>query len=439
MADLVELRLVRFKSFQDGVLPLRELTLLVGRNGSGKSNALDGLWTLNRLATGEDVRDAIEGGGDGPSVRGGLEGCAPVGADSFALGCVVEADGVELQYEVTVGVNPATQILHERLWTVRTAGPAKGKDREFLATDPPNPESSDITARWDNRKRGLNPPVTMRATRMLVSQVATRVPATSEAGRQVHAAAEAVIDALSTVFVLDPVPHSMRGYVPARDIELRRPADNLSAAMAEIAKDKGTADRLMSLLQGLSEPPVVKLGFSRSDLGDVMLTITERIGNTRHTVPARQMSDGTLRFLAVIASVLQSPPRDEASDENSWPRTLVIEELENGLHPSQAARALSLLSQEATARRVRLLATTHSTAMLDALPGDAHRQVVVCDRDKDGWSRLTRLSSLENYLDVVASGGPGEAAIRDRLHPDSLGEEPVDPLSALENVLQGGS
>ena len=37
-------RLTSFKSFTDQELPLDELTLLVGRNGSGKSNALSSTW-----------------------------------------------------------------------------------------------------------------------------------------------------------------------------------------------------------------------------------------------------------------------------------------------------------------------------------------------------------------------------------------------------------
>ncbi|MCA1708257.1 MAG: AAA family ATPase, partial [Actinobacteria bacterium] len=41
-----EVRLTAFKSFSGAVLPLEDLTLIVGRNGSGKSNALDGLWAL---------------------------------------------------------------------------------------------------------------------------------------------------------------------------------------------------------------------------------------------------------------------------------------------------------------------------------------------------------------------------------------------------------
>ena len=79
-----EVRLTRFKSFRDAVLPLDPLTLIVGRNGSGKSNALDGLWALSRLATGDDVRDALDGGRDGPAVRGGAAGCAPFGESAFA-------------------------------------------------------------------------------------------------------------------------------------------------------------------------------------------------------------------------------------------------------------------------------------------------------------------------------------------------------------------
>ena len=63
-----EIRLTSFKSFTDAVLPIGELTLLVGRNGSGKSNALDGLWALACLASGEDVRKAFDGGRDGPAL-----------------------------------------------------------------------------------------------------------------------------------------------------------------------------------------------------------------------------------------------------------------------------------------------------------------------------------------------------------------------------------
>lgn len=57
-AELTGVRLTRFKSFADAELPLGDLTVLTGRNSSGKSNALDAIEVLARLAEGEDLVDA---------------------------------------------------------------------------------------------------------------------------------------------------------------------------------------------------------------------------------------------------------------------------------------------------------------------------------------------------------------------------------------------
>src|SRR5438270_3107326 len=108
-------RLTSFKSFANAVLPLDELTLVVGRNGSGKSNALDGLWVLSRLASGEDVRDALDGGRGGPTVRGGAAGCAPFGESRFSLGCTVTTGRHRVRLDLTVQVEPVVQIVSERL------------------------------------------------------------------------------------------------------------------------------------------------------------------------------------------------------------------------------------------------------------------------------------------------------------------------------------
>ena len=54
------------------------MTALIGRNSSGKSNALDGLEVLSRLATGADIVDALDSrrGDEGP-LRGGVRGSPP--------------------------------------------------------------------------------------------------------------------------------------------------------------------------------------------------------------------------------------------------------------------------------------------------------------------------------------------------------------------------
>jgi energy-coupling factor transporter ATP-binding protein EcfA2 len=63
---------------------------LIGRNGGGKSNALDALEVLSRLARGGEIRDALDGARrDAGPVRGGIEGCPPIGSDTFELGATI--------------------------------------------------------------------------------------------------------------------------------------------------------------------------------------------------------------------------------------------------------------------------------------------------------------------------------------------------------------
>jgi len=408
---LEQLRLSAFKSFTDARLDLGELTLLVGRNGSGKSNALDGLWVLSRLAHGDDVRDALGGKREELGVRGGITGCAPLGTNELGLGCRVRTGTVVTQLDVRVQVAPWPRIVYERL--------QEGGD-VLLETDPPAVDSGDIWAGWNNRKQGPNPKVSFLASRLLATQVATRVPIATKAGLAVHSAAARVLAALDSVFVLDPVPPLMRGYVPSRDSVLRRDADNLSAAVGALLGDPPLRATLVGALSDLSEHKVLDVGITRSDLDDVMLTVEERFAGHDYSVPARMMSDGTLRFLAIVVALLQSSLLDDTPapggvDQAVGQTTVVIEELENGLHASQAGILLHLVREQVGKRRVRLLATTHSPALLDVLSGDEHRSVVVCQRDTDGASHLQRLTDLPNYVDVVTGGGLGAAARADRL------------------------
>ncbi len=429
---LAELRLPAFKSLRKARIPLRPLTLLVGRNGSGKSNVLDALAVLSALAGGGTIRDALDGGRSGPLVRGGSEGCAPLGKDWFAIGCAVATESGLCRLDVKISVRPNVQIISERLWTLRHSGPRYGEPRELLKTDPPRPDSGDIVARWDNKTQGPNPAVTFRASQLLTAQVATRVPATSKAGRDVRRIAEEVLAALSSVFILDPVPHQMREYVPEKDVRLRRNAENLSAVLASLLTDKATRDVLLDMTRSLSEAQVSEIDTVDSDLGDVMVAIQERIGSKVRTMPARLMSDGTLRFLAIAAALLdRSRPASGADDAIASERLLVVEEIENGLHPSQAALLLNKLKASA-GTGVSTLATTHSPAILDALEGKDHRSVVVCNRGSDGWSQATRLTDFPDYFEVVGRGPLGTAAVHDRLRPS---EGPVETPRSLVDVL----
>jgi predicted ATPase len=423
-----ELHLTAFKSFSEAVLPLSEFTLLIGRNGSGKSNALDALSVLARLASGDDVRDALDGSrGDREPIRGGAEGCAPFGQDHFELGCRVRTGGEVVDFEVQVWLQPHLRIGWERL-SVHSgvhAGRVRLDGKDLLLSDEnADPESGDLWARYYNGKRGVNPSVPFNASRLLLSQVPARVPTQSEATRVVHRAAAQVQEALQAIFVLDPVPALMRQYVNERDDDLRRDGSNLSAVVARLRReDPAALEELTSVVKELSEQPVRRVDTERSSLGDVLLVLHERDpwdGRRTAKIPARLMSDGTLRFLAIGTAVLSAPrvgtTRGRPGEDVEGQRTLVLEEIESGLHPTQAGRVLELIRDESASRQIRTLATTHSPAILNALEGPNHDSVVVCDRaGEGGTSRLRRLIDLPGYPELMAAGRLGSAVTQGRL------------------------
>lgn len=423
---LRELRLTSFKSFRDAVLPLGDVTVLTGRNSSGKSNAIDGLEVLSRLVGGELLTDALDGRRrEGGPVRGGSRGCPPHGRDAFALGCTVEVEPDEVyDYDVRVQVSPELRILSEKLVGPALARSGNWSQKPLYESIQTAQSDTFIDASIHNGKRGVDPRESFRDSRVLLAQIPARIDDTPE-GRSVFYGVDAVSSALRGVFPLDPVPHLMRDYVPERDRELRRTGENLSAAIAMLrSNDPDAFQQLVALVKEVADDRVADISITRSDLGDVMLALGERRGEppgANEVTPAREMSDGLLRFIA-IATALLTANRGLDIDpglSSAAPVTrvlVIIEELENGLHPSQAGRVLRLVRDTSRELGTGVLVTTHSPALLDALQGQLNDDVIVCYRDgSTGYSRLERLTDLDGYARAMASGSLGDLITRDRL------------------------
>lgn len=426
-ASLRSIDLISFKSFSEATLPLDSMTVLTGRNSSGKSNALDAAEVLSRLASGEDVYDALDGRRrEGGPVRGGSRGCAPHGTKSFALGCTVRLGKEEYTLRVKVQVDPEPRIIEERLW-----GPAPAlesgtvEERLLLWTRPPTSTSPGLDAEIYNGKRGMNPASSFRDNRLLTTQLASRISPKNRADRAVLRAAEAVTSALRGIFHLDPVPHLMRGYVSERDTDLRRTGENISAAVSRLMREEPAAfDRILQALNEVADQEVDGIAVEASPLGDLMLALRERAGSDIDITPAREMSDGLLRFLAIATALLTSD-RGLDIDPGLSARSveagvlLVVEEIENGLHPSQAGRLLGLIREAAKTQATKVLITTHSPALLNAITGSLNQSVVVCYRDPgSGKSQLTRLTELPGYAQALAGGDLGDAVSKgDLVHP----------------------
>ena len=117
--------------------------------------------------------------------------------------------------------------------------------------------------------------------------------------------------------------------------------------------------------------------------GTVTLFLEE---SSNREIPATRLSDGTLRYLRLLAILLHPEPAP----------LVAIEEPELGLHPDLLPTVADLLS--AASERCQLIVTTHSDVLVDALT-DTPGSVVVCEKH-DGQTELRRLDKddLEEWL-----------------------------------------
>ena len=131
------------------------------------------------------------------------------------------------------------------------------------------------------------------------------------------------------------------------------------------------------------------------------------------TVDARGMSDGTLRFIAILTA-LQTRPKGSL---------LVIEEVDNGLHPSRAKLLLDMLQELSLKRGVDVLVTTHNPAMLDAMGTEMVPFITVANRDaNDGHSVLTLLEDVTQLPKLLAQGQLGRLSTQGLIE-DSLSHQ----------------
>jgi predicted ATPase len=96
------------------------------------------------------------------------------------------------------------------------------------------------------------------------------------------------------------------------------------------------------------------------------------------SIPATRLSDGTLRWLCLLAILCHPSP----------PPLVCIEEPELGLHPDVLPGLAKLLKE--ASEKTQLIVTTHSEVLVDELT-DTPESVVVCEK-VDGATRMNRLS-----------------------------------------------
>lgn len=403
---LTAITLENFKSYRQATLPLSPLTVLIGANASGKSNVIEGMRLLSWLAQGQRlsaIQYAVQSGDR--VVRGTVDDLAYQRGEFFGLG--VQTNSSEWN-RLTMRLARRADGLHITAETLTHEGATVPL---YSLDQPSGGQGTDAGVAYNNFAKGRNKPhVTCTDQAGIFTQLTS--PASFEAGHKVSRerippVTKQLEKWLAAMLFLDPVPAEMRDYAFPSDAILQGNGRNVSAVLfnlwgreeqASIEPFASNRATILGFIQSLPEQDIAGLSFLEEPRGGVMLKLTETFGGHAKEYDASLLSDGTLRVLAIAAAML-------SATEGSL---VVIEEIDNGVHPSRAHHLLQQIQRIASERSLRVLLSTHNPAMLDALPDSAVPEVVFCYRDPvDGASRLARLEEVPDYPELIAQGTLG--------------------------------
>ena len=377
------LRLDGFLSFAPGTEPfeLRSLNVLIGPNGSGKSNVIEAMELLR--ATPTDLAGAIrDGGGPQEWLWKGNAQASPASID-------IELDrralaGRSLRYRLEfAALQNRTEILDEAIEEVE---PVSGKpDVRFYY-------------RFERGRPVMNIRGTGSQGKLLERKLQreTLLPDQSLLAQRKDPDLYPEVTWLGQQF---GAIQTFREWTFGRFAALRKPqpadlpgdyllpdASNLALVLNQI--EHRDPRRLNELLRRFF-PRFERLS-TRVSGGSVQFYLHEP--GFSSPVASTRLSDGTMRFIALLASLLAPSP----------PPLLCIEEPELGLHPDAVSLLGDLLLEAST--RMQLIVTTHSDALVSALTSQPDT-VIACERPGAG-TVLRRLDPkpLAAWLDKYRLG-----------------------------------
>ena len=375
---LTRVMLRNYKSIASCDVQLSPLTYLVGANGAGKSNFLDAL---------HFVRDALSGSLDNAlNERGGLNEVRRRSSGHpthFAIRLEFRLPSGDCgYYAFKVGALPSGGYT---LQNEECAVGGVGKGPYFKLERGSLKSSSESTF----------PAVT-----------ADRLALVSASGLPVF---RPLFDALTAMGFYNLNPKLIRDLQKPQDGRLLKSAgENIASVIAHLERTAPEAIEVITSYLHAVVPMVH--GVKRSAVGHMeSLSFQQDMAGARHPwyFPANNMSDGTLRALAVLTALFQG-------NHDHAPSLIGIEEPETALHPAAASALREALVR--ASERTQVIVTSHSPDLLDdpELSPDALLAVIA----HEGATRIGPLDSGAREAMRSHLFSAGELLRLNQLSPD---------------------
>ncbi|MFZ5499277.1 MAG: AAA family ATPase [Pseudomonadota bacterium] len=397
---LTRIHIQGYKSLKNVEVRLSELSVLFGPNAAGKSNFLDCLQLLSKLATSRTIKEAFE-----PPYRG-----KPL--ESFTFGeqgikGSLEKDRLSFSIEVDVRLSDAVvDAVNRQIKEMRRSSSQESEAGEEAKTASAVRERN---LRYRIEVEMLPKSGILRVADEYLAALTDkgeptgrRRPFLSREGNRLHLRLEGQAHPSYYERYLDHSILSLPHYPPhyphlvAMRKELENwlffyfePRERMRAAnpVKEVRHIGLMGEELASFLNTLKAlderqfravekalhtimPNVQGIGVEVSNLGEVELTLKEN----GIPVPARILSEGTLRILGLLS----------LAGAKEQPSLIGFEEPENGIHPRRIQLVAELLKTRASSGETQYIVTTHSPLLPDLVSDES---LFVCKR-VDGETRI---------------------------------------------------
>lgn len=456
-----------FKSYKTGqTLPLAPITLMIGANASGKSNAIEAFRFLSWFAGGEKLSTIKNRINDSEKIfRGEVRDLFCKNEKTFSLGVSfsehLSRNFKSWEFTIKFSNEEVLNVKNEKLVSRKNTKKIfylEKSNAPIKLLSALNNNSIELYELISQNKLVIPE---FQIGEILIDENSYNVDSDAsvlrifdnvieeklkdyleESGQSSHYHALMffsdlfiVINTFSTFFnFYDFVPSKMRNESISAS-RLNQNGQNLSGVLYNLWENKEDhKSDILKFIRSLPEQDFKSLKFYKDHRDRVELALVENFGGKEQESGIELLSDGTMRVLGIAAAILSAP------DES----ILVIEEIDNGIHPSRAKYLLETMFYFAEKKKLKLLLSTHNPALMDALPDKALGDVVFAYRDpKEGDSRLVRLSDLDDYVGLVSQGPLGELVtqgIVDRFvkNPISKDDKKQKALSWL-NEMRGAS
>jgi predicted ATPase len=332
-----------YRSLDNVRLPMRPLTVVTGGNGTGKSNLYRCLQLLARASRGELARALVEEGGMPSALWSGRRRRQAGQPHRVQLSVTLQSDlfgyalacGLPIPQETMFRLDP--EMKTERAWL----GPVDRPSVRFLERDHRSASLRAITGEWQEYPGGMEPSETAIAQ----VQDARRFPDVELL--RGHFARWRFYHHFRT----DPDSPLRQPKQSTRTPSLAGDGSDLAAALQTI-REIGDAKALAAAVERLQRGAQLEI----VDLeGNGWLDLRLHLPGLKRPLSARELSDGSLRYLALIAALLSPRPAP----------LLAFNEPEASLHPDLIPALAELFVTASEQNQVWV--TTHSTPLADAL------------------------------------------------------------------------